>query len=159
MKRIMSIFEEYTREHMQRNWLFSSFIVVVAGTSPVNEVKKYHYLSCASIFKSVFLLLQTQHHHQFSIIKELNGTFWKEITEEVLSFSYSEAVGDFDDFAQLTLLGTPHFRSSAVRLLLKPFSHHCRSEDHHRKPDYLQVPQSPSHYPAHQVNAPSARLC
>ena len=67
----------------------------MAEASSVNEVKKYHYLSCASIFKSIFLLLQTQHHHQFSLIKELNGAFWKEVTEEVLSFSYSEAVCDY----------------------------------------------------------------
>ena len=88
----MTTFEEYTREHMQSIQFGFLVYTVVAKTSSVNEVKKYHYLSCAAIFKSVFLLLQTQHHHQFAVIKELNGTFWKDVTEEVLSFSYSEAV-------------------------------------------------------------------
>ena len=56
-------------------------------------------------------------------------------------------------------IGTPYFCSSVVSLLLKPFSHQSRCDDHNRNLNFLQAPQSPSYNSAHQVNAPSAGFC
>lgn len=97
VKSITLVFENYTQHYLQGNSFIHSFSLsslLAAQASSVNEVKQFHYLACASIFKGIFLLLQTQQSRNYSVLPCLNGAFWQKAAEEVLSFPYAEAVGD-----------------------------------------------------------------